>query len=88
MTVGVPLGHSFTNYSSNGDATCTRDGTKTATCDRCDEKSTVTDEGSALGHATVTLARIEAACIETGITEGQQCSRCEEILVAQEVPAI
>lgn len=43
------LGHSFTNYVSNGDATCTKDGTKTAKCDRCDATDTVVDEGSALG---------------------------------------
>lgn len=45
------LGHSFTNYVSNNDATYTEDGTKTAKCDRCNEKNTITDEGSALGMA-------------------------------------
>ncbi|MGN1061452.1 MAG: leucine-rich repeat protein, partial [Candidatus Coproplasma sp.] len=45
------LGHSFTNYISNDDATCTEDGTKTATCDRCDATDTVTYEGSKLGHS-------------------------------------
>ena len=33
-TVGTPAtGHSFTDYESNGDATCQADGTKTAECD-------------------------------------------------------
>ena len=45
------LGHSFTNYVSNNDATYTEDGTKTAKCDRCDEKNTIINEGSALGMA-------------------------------------
>ena len=45
------LGHSFTNYVSNDDVTCTEDGTKTAVCDRCDATDTITDEGSAKGHA-------------------------------------
>ena len=45
------LGHSFTNYVSNNDATYTEDGTKTAKCDCCNEKNTITDEGSALGMA-------------------------------------
>jgi len=45
------LGHSFTNYVSNNDAIYTEDGTKTAKCDRCNEKNTITDEGSALGMA-------------------------------------
>ena len=47
---GEPLGHSFTNYISNNDATHFRDGTKTAKCDRCDETNTVTDEGSKIPH--------------------------------------
>ena len=44
------LGHSFTNYASNNDATCTQDGTKTAKCDRCDKTHTVTEEGSKIPH--------------------------------------
>ena len=46
-TVGKELGHSYTNYVSNNDATCTVDGTKTAQCDNCGEKNTVVDAGSA-----------------------------------------
>ena len=46
-TVGTEHGHSFTNYVSNNDATCTVDGTKTAQCDNCTEKNTVVDTGSA-----------------------------------------
>ena len=49
---GKSLNHSFTNYVSDNNATCTQDGTKTAVCDRdgCNEKDTVTDVGSAKGH--------------------------------------
>lgn len=52
FTSGNALGHSFTNYVSDNNATCTEDGTKTAVCDRdgCNEKNTVTDVGSAKGH--------------------------------------
>ena len=49
-TDGSALGHSFTNYVSNNDATCVADGTKTARCDRCDETDTITDTDSKLGH--------------------------------------
>ena len=42
--------HSFTNYISNGDASCEADGTKTAKCDRCDTTDTQIDEGTAKGH--------------------------------------
>ncbi len=45
------LGHSFTHYVSDGGATCTADGTKTAKCDRCTATNTITDAGSALGHS-------------------------------------
>ena len=49
---GSPLGHSFTNYVSDNNATCTQAGTKTAVCDRdgCNAKDTVTDTGSKLPH--------------------------------------
>ncbi len=46
-----PLEHSFTNYISNYDATCTENGTKTAKCDNCEKTDTVMDnENLALGH--------------------------------------
>lgn len=43
-----PNNHSFTNYVSNDDATCTEDGTKTAYCDYgCGKSNTIDDVGSA-----------------------------------------
>ena len=50
-TITVNDGHTFTNYVSNNDATCTEDGTKTAQCDFCDAKDTIADEGSKTGHS-------------------------------------
>ena len=50
FTSGNALGHSFTNYVSDNNATCTTDGTKTAKCNRCTVTDTVTDEGSKLSH--------------------------------------
>ena len=47
---GNPKGHSFTNYKPNDDATCSGDGTKTATCDRCDATDVIPDVGSKLPH--------------------------------------
>ena len=43
------LGHSFTDYVSDGNATYISDGTKTAECDNgCDKTDTITDVGSML----------------------------------------
>lgn len=70
--VRVAPGHSFTNYISNNDATCTKDGTATAKCDGCDAISTVTVAGSMLPHnwkdATCTTAK---TCKDCGKTEGR-----------------
>ena len=80
---GDPLGHSFTDYSSNNDATCTQDGTKTATCDRCTATSTVTDEGSKLPHtfnkqeATSDYLATAATCTQAA-TYYYSCSVCGE----------
>lgn len=72
------LGHSFTNYVSDGDATCTKDGTETAYCDNgCGETATRTDEGSALGHSfTNYVSDGNATCEEDG-TETAKCDRCD-----------
>lgn len=46
-----PTDHSFTNYTPDGNATCTKDGTKTAYCDNgCGGSKTVADENSVLPH--------------------------------------
>lgn len=63
------LGHRYTNYISNNDATCETDGTKTALCDRgCGAKDTLPDVGSRLAHRYDVF----------GICEF--CGRSEEIL--------
>ena len=60
--------HVFTDYVSNGDATCTEDGTKTAPCaNGCGAMDTVTDEGTALGHAfNEYISNGDATCTEDG----------------------
>ncbi len=48
---GTALGHSFTFYVSDNNATCVNDGTETATCDNgCGTTDTKTVENSALKH--------------------------------------
>lgn len=48
--ITVNDGHTFSNYASNNDATCTENGTETSKCDFCDATDTRTAENSALGH--------------------------------------
>ncbi len=67
ITKEKSLGHSFTNYIMNNNATCTKDGTKTATCDRCSAKDTKTVEGSKLGHRYTEII-IEPTCTKQGYT--------------------
>ena len=73
VAYGEALGHSFTSYVSNNDATCTEDGTETAKCDRCDVTDTRTDDGSALGHDWA------EEWITDGTAHWHECSRCDEI---------
>ena len=69
------LGHKFTKYVSNHNATCISDSTKTATCDRCDATDTVREEGTALGHSfTKYVSDNNATCEEDG-TKTAVCSR-------------
>ena len=80
------LGHSFTNYVPDNNATCTQDGTMTAKCDRCDAAKTITAPNSKLGHdykETVT----PATCTEKGYTT-YVCSRCNDTYVGNYTEAI
>ncbi len=71
------LGHSFTNYVYNEDATCEKDGTETAKCDRCGATDTRISVGSALGHSFSDYkANNDATCEKDG-TETAKCDRCD-----------
>ena len=73
-----PDAHSFTNYISNNDATCTADGTKTAVCAHgCGEEDILPDEGSALGH---NFGEWEETLAPTFTEDGEKrrnCTRCD-----------
>ena len=66
--------HVLGAYVSNGDATCRKDGTKSATCEKCGYVSTVTDEGTKLEH-TYTSETTAATCTTDGKTV-YTCSAC------------
>ena len=72
---GSPLGHSFTNYVSDNNATCTQDGTMTATCNRsgCNEKNTITIKNNRPGHSfTYYVPDGNATCTQDG-TKTAKC---------------
>jgi hypothetical protein len=69
--VGSALGHVYTDYTPDGNATCFEDGTKTALCDHgCGATETLPDEGSTLGHDPVLEDNPDAFILYT------YCSRC------------
>ena len=71
------LGHTFTSYVSNNDATCIADGTKTAKCDNCDATDTKADEGSKKDHSfTSYVSDNNATCLEDG-TKTAKCDNCD-----------
>ena len=78
--------HNVPTATSNHDATCTEDGTKTGTCTICNKPVTVTDEGSKLGHDLIKVAdAVNATCFSVGWTAGYKCSRCDYEVRQEEV---
>ena len=73
--------HSFGEWSVSKNATCTEDGIKVRYCD-CGEKQS--ENIPLKGHTKVVLEAIGATCTTEGKTEGEKCSDCGEILLAQE----
>ena len=72
--------HTFGDYVSDENATCTADGTKTASCTDCEATDTQPDEDSALGHTfTKYASNGDATCTADG-TETAVCDRenCNE----------
>ena len=69
LPTGVEVKHSFTNYVSNGDATCTAYGTKTAKCDYCSATDTIVDE-TRPDHVYVYVYNEDATCTQDGTETG------------------
>ncbi|MBE5970992.1 MAG: hypothetical protein E7246_00525 [Lachnoclostridium sp.] len=81
------LGHAWGDWKITIDPTCSKEGTKTATCGTCGE--TKNETVATIGHTVVVDEAVAATCSKTGLTEGSHCSVCNEVLVAQEtVPTI
>ena len=78
------LGHKYsTEWTIDKEVSCTEDGSKSRHCIRCDAK--IDDVViPAKGHKAVAIEAKDATCTEAGLTEGEICSVCNKILVAQE----
>lgn len=71
-----PTGHKFTNFVSNHDETCVKDGTKTALCDYCRTKtSTLRNVNSKKGHSYKYVYNKDATVFKNGTKTGT-CIRC------------
>ncbi len=70
-------GHTFGEYTSNGDATCTANGTETAKCANCDKTDTREDADSKLSHSYGEYtSNGDATCTANG-TETAKCANCD-----------
>ena len=74
----IEAGHKWGEWTVT-DATCTVDGVKTRTCSVCKKTETVIIPAE--GHKSVPIPGKAATCTENGLTEGAECSVCQEILV-------
>ncbi len=63
--------------------TCTKQGYTTYTCECGD--SYIDDYVDALGHDMIIDEAIAPDCINTGLTEGSHCSRCDDATTEQEI---
>lgn len=75
-TVIAKVDHNY-SLSSNNDATCIKDGTKTGICSYCQKKIIVPDLNSAFGHNYIYHSDDNATCTEDG-TETGICTRCND----------
>lgn len=89
-SVDVTIEFTCSHTEDEGEVTipaeCTKAGERTFRCTKCGEDLR-TETIDALGHETVIDEAKAATCTETGLTEGSHCSRCEEVLIAQEETA-
>lgn len=80
-TEGAVLGHNYTSKVTK-EATCTENGTRTYTCSRCSNSYTETIPTT--GHKVIIDEAIPPTLTESGLTKGEHCEVCGEVLIPQE----
>lgn len=84
---GTQLVHSFTNYISNGDATCTEAGTETAQCDNsCGTTDTRATEKDPNNHSFTQYEKSSEATCVNNAKETAQCDRGCGATDTREIP--
>lgn len=63
-------GHTWSDYTANGDATYLADGTKTAKCSSCEATDTVVDEGSKLAYTYTDCEAVKYAQQTVNVRSG------------------
>ena len=69
--------HSYGEWETKKEATCTEEGQKERTCE-CGEKETASIKK--VEHTAVTISEIKPTCTETGYSQGEKCSVCEAVI--------
>ncbi len=77
----------FETLPSTDDGTGTSDQISQETSINTEFSETIPETEPPHEHTVATVPAVAPTCTETGLTEGSQCSVCEEILVAQETVA-
>lgn len=73
--------HEYDDWEITKEPTCTEAGEKVRSCECGAKESEVIP---AKGHTVVVDPAVEATCIKTGLTKGEHCSVCGEVLKKQE----
>ncbi|MBQ7379667.1 MAG: leucine-rich repeat domain-containing protein [Clostridia bacterium] len=77
------VGHTEGEWVVKREPSCTRNGSKALLCSVCEE-SIKTETLKKTGHTEAVVDAVAPTCTEAGLTEGKNCSVCNEVLLAQE----
>ncbi|MBQ7296161.1 MAG: leucine-rich repeat protein [Clostridia bacterium] len=84
QTVTSKLAHTESEWITDTDATCSKEGTRHTECTAC-RTEMQTAAISKLSHTEEVVPEVKATCTGTGLTAGDKCSVCGEIITAQTV---